>query len=399
MWPVFLIAAVLAASLLALWWFADRLRSIRNQLRDIQANLATAKETHRKELSQADAQQATLFNSMIEGVLLLDAKGRIRLANQAIESLFGIAADLRGKTLLEAFQMHELQELAQRTLVAGQVRGFEIDLPGFDARCLQANASLILDRDGRQQGMLIVFHDLTRLRQLENTRREFVANVSHELRTPLSLIKGYCETLLDGAKDDPAVATRFLSTIERHADRLTFLIEDLLVISRLESGSVALNIQRVELAPLVERSLDELTARVKAPTAVLDNRIPSELCVFADADRLQQVLYNLVDNAIKYGPPDVGVTITAEPHDDGMVEVCVRDNGPGIAPEHLERIFERFYRVDRARSREAGGTGLGLSIVKHIIQSLKGEVWVTSEPGKGATFHLTLPVAGMPPTS
>jgi two-component system phosphate regulon sensor histidine kinase PhoR len=247
--------------------------------------------------------------------------------------------------------------------------------------------------------MLIVFHDLTRLRQLENTRREFVANVSHELRTPLSLIKGYCETLLDGAKDDPAVATRFLGIIERHADRLTFLIEDLLVISRLESGHVALNIQRVELAPLVQRSLDELTARVKAPTAVLDNRVPQDLCVLADADRLQQVLYNLVDNAIKYGPPDVRVAITAAPGDAGMIEIRVADNGPGIAPEHLERIFERFYRVDKARSRDAGGTGLGLSIVKHIVQSLKGEVWVTSEPGKGATFHLTLPVAGAPSES
>jgi two-component system, OmpR family, phosphate regulon sensor histidine kinase PhoR len=397
MWTVILIAAAVAAPLAVAWWFIVRLRDLRVRLQEVQAALAAARESHRKELSQAEAQQQTIFNSMIEGVLLLDAKGRIRLANQAIESLFGAASDLRGKTLLEAFQMHELRELAQRTLTAGQVRGFEIDLPGFDARCLQANASLLLDRDSRQQGMLIVFHDLTRLRQLENTRREFVANVSHELRTPLSLIKGYCETLLDGAKDDPAVAARFLGTIERHADRLTFLIEDLLVISRLESGHVALSIQRVALAPLVQRSLDELAARVKAPTAILDNLVPPDLCVLADADRLQQVLYNLVDNAIKYGPPDVRVSITAAPPEDGMVEVRVADNGPGIAPEHLERIFERFYRVDRARSRDAGGTGLGLSIVKHIVQSLKGEVWVTSEPGKGATFHLTLPVAGAPP--
>jgi two-component system phosphate regulon sensor histidine kinase PhoR len=245
--------------------------------------------------------------------------------------------------------------------------------------------------------MVLVFHDLTRLRQLERTRQEFVANVSHELRTPLSLIKGYCETLIDGARQDPAVALRFLQTIEKHADRLTFLIEDLLTISRLESGQVVLNLQPVELAPLVARLLEERQSRVRDKAVRVRNDVPADLIVRADADRIEQVLLNLVDNALKYGGPAVEVTVGARRREeDGLVEVWVKDTGPGSAPEHRERIFERFYRVDRARSREQGGTGLGLSIVKHIVQSHGGEVWVNSEVGRGSTFCFTLPPAEMP---
>jgi two-component system phosphate regulon sensor histidine kinase PhoR len=241
--------------------------------------------------------------------------------------------------------------------------------------------------------MILVFHDLTRLKQLENTRQEFVANVSHELRTPLSLIKGYVETLISGAKDDPGVATRFLQTIEKHADRLTYLIEDLLTISRLESGQVVMNIQKVGLQSVANDVVNDLQSRADDKKVILENQVPAEVMVRADADRIQQVLFNLVDNAIKYGRTDGHVWIGALAVDNRMIEVSVRDNGPGVPPDAIERVFERFYRVDKARSREQGGTGLGLSIVKHIVQSHGGEVWAKSAVGQGTTFLFTLPSA------
>jgi two-component system phosphate regulon sensor histidine kinase PhoR len=386
-------AALAVALGILSWILRQRLQQAGRDLQQARTEITALREENRQNAAQASAQQQALFNSMVEGVMLLDAAGRIRLVNHALENFFGITSDLRGKTILEAFQMHEIQELAHRVLIEGQVRGYEMDLPGLDYRSVQVNASVILDRDGRQQGRLLVFHDLTRLKQLENTRRDFVANVSHELRTPLSLIKGYCETLLDGAKDDPAVAPRFLQTIERHADRLTYLIEDLLTISRLESGHVAMNFQNLELAPLVERTVAELMERTKGKQVVVHNEVPPTLRVRADADRVQQVLTNLVDNAIKYGRQQVCVTVGAQAGENRSVEIWVTDNGPGIAPEHLDRIFERFYRVDRARSRDAGGTGLGLSIVKHIVQAHHGDVWATSELEKGSTFRFTLPLA------
>ena len=252
---------------------------------------------------------------------------------------------------------------------------------------------MVFDREGRQHGGILVFHDLTRLKQLENTRQEFVANVSHELRTPLSLIKGFVETLRDGAKDDPELAARFLRTIEKHTDRLTYLIEDLLTVSQLESGQIVMNLHEVELREEAGHVLDDLQARAVEKNVTLQNNLPAELRARADADRLQQVLFNLVENAIKYGTAGGNVVVSGLPNNNGKVEVWVKNDGPEIPPEAKERIFERFYRVDRARSRESGGTGLGLSIVKHIVQAHNGEVWVKSEPGSGATFFFTLPKA------
>lgn len=253
------------------------------------------------------------------------------------------------------------------------------------------NAASVLDREGRPQGAIVVFHDLTRIRQLENTRREFVANVSHELRTPLSLIKGFVETLLNGAKDNPAVAEKFLRTIERHAQRLSNLIEDLLTISRLESGGITLQLRDTDLHEFTTRMLEEMQTRAAERNTTLRNEVPAGLHARADLDRLQQVFVNLVENAVKYGRAGGHMTVTGRARPDGKAELCVSDDGPGIPPEARERVFERFYRVDRARSRETGGTGLGLSIVKHIVQSHGGEVWVESEPDQGAKFFFTLP--------
>jgi len=325
-------------------------------------------------------------------VLVLDADGRVQLVNQALERLFGITGDIRGRTVMESLRLHQVQELINRTLVSGQVEEFELELPSLDGtRSLQINSAVVLGADGRQQGLILVCHDLTRLKQLEDTRREFVANVSHELRTPLSIISGYVETLIDGAKDKPEVATKFLQTIEKHADRLTYLIEDLLTISRLESGQIVMNLQRAELRGVVAHVVTDLESRAASKQVQLSNEVPEHAVAHADAERLQQVFFNLVENAIKYGRPGGSVVIGMQPNEHEQIELWVRDDGPGIPPEAQRRVFERFYRVDKARSREAGGTGLGLAIVKHIVQSHGGVVWVESEPGQGATFHFTLP--------
>jgi len=392
MWPALTLLVCVVLIFVHLWW-KRRYEGTCVELREQKQQNAALQDQQQHASAQAQAEQQASFNSMVEGVLLLDSQERVRLVNQALEQLFGLSGDMRGRTMMEALRLHELQELVNRVRAEGQVLGFELEPPGFDKRCLQVNATALLDRNGKRQGMILVFHDLTRLKQLENTRQEFVANVSHELRTPLSMIKGYVETLIHGAKEDPSVATRFLQTIEKHADRLTYLIEDLLTISRLESGQIVMNIQKVELRPVVNDVVNDLQSRADDKKVVLENQVPAELIVQADADRIQQVLFNLVDNAIKYGGTDGHVWIGALAVDDHMIEVFVRDNGPGIPPDAVERVFERFYRVDKARSRDQGGTGLGLSIVKHIVQSHGGEVWVKSAVGQGTTFLFTLPSA------
>jgi len=338
----------------------------------------------------AKAQQQVLFNSMIEGLLLLDRSQKIYLANRAFKNLFGLKIELRGKTILEALRLHELDELVQRVHAEGQVFDYEFKLPELTERWLRVNAAVISNSAGEREGMIMVFHDLTRLKQLERTREEFVANVSHELRTPLSLIKGYIETLLDGARNNPEVAERFLRIIERNTNRLDLLIQDLLTISALESGRMKLNLQPVDLHALAEKALNDLHGRAENKNVTLVNELPL-LPTLADANRLDQVFANLVDNAIKYGRPNGRVTVSGRKLEDDRLELFVQDDGPGIPPEALDRVFERFYRVDKARSRDQGGTGLGLSIVKHIVQAHGGEVRVESELGKGATFFFTLP--------
>ena len=375
---VYAVAAValLALASLHLWWRRKYARLVESQARAESAR---------------ELQQGLLFNSMAEGVLILDESDRITLINDSLRRLFAVSADIRGQTVLEAFRLEVLANVVKRLHQEPAVFGCELELPRLEDRWLQVNAAALMDKQGQRHGSILVFHDLTRLKQLENTRREFVANVSHELRTPLSLIKGFVETLLEGARNDPDLAARFLRTIEKHANRLTFLIEDLLTISRLESGRTVLSLQTVELREAVDRVFEDLQTRTTDKRARLLNEVPPKLSAQADAERLQQVLYNLVENAIKYGPNECEVTVGAKALPDSKVEVWVRDNGPGIPAEAHERVFERFFRVDRARSRETGGTGLGLAIVKHIVQAHGGEVWLKSEVGAGSTFSFTLP--------
>jgi two-component system, OmpR family, phosphate regulon sensor histidine kinase PhoR len=352
-------------------------------------------DDQRQTALELQTQQEALFNSMVEGVLLLDEHGRIQLANRAFAGLFGITADLRGRTIMEALRLHELAALVSSLDTQKQVLGFELKLPGPNERWLEINASGVFNGGGRRRGAVLVFHDLTRLKQLENARQEFVANVSHELRTPLSLIKGCVETLLDGAKDEPEAAAKFLRTIDRNAERLRLLIEDLLTISEVESGRVQLDLQPVALGSVVSKVLEDFRSRAEAKGVSLLNQSP-DLTVRADIGRLEQVLANLVDNAIKYGRLQGTVTVGGHAVSGGKVEVFVQDDGPGIPEEALERVFERFYRVDKARSRDQGGTGLGLAIAKHLIQCHGGQVWATSQPGHGATFYFLLPADSGP---
>jgi two-component system phosphate regulon sensor histidine kinase PhoR len=388
LWPALTILALVGILSVHLWWR----RKFRHA--QITSHLETARLRQEQEAgaAEAHARQDALFDSMIEGVLVLDDLGTVQFANRAFAQMFATTGVLRGRTLLEAVRLHEIAEIVERARQEGGVMDHEVRLPGEPERWLQINAAALSSVDRRKFGTILVFHDLTRIKKLERTRQEFVANVSHELRTPLSHIKGYVETLLDGAKDDPEVSNRFLQTIARNAERLKLLMEDLLTISELESGRVTLNLRTVALQPLVQKVFDDFKARAKGRGVTLVNDVP-ELSVRADSIRLEQVLSNLVDNAIKYGRADGRVTVAARPGENGKIEVSVLDDGPGLPTEALERVFERFYRVDKARSREQGGTGLGLSIVKHIIQTHGGRVWATSEPGNGATFFFTLPVA------
>ncbi len=386
MWPTLTVTLLLALIALNLWW--------RGRFRRLYATSARTIEDLKVHQEQASsrfkAQQDALFDSMAEGLLLLDEAGRIQLANRAFGELFGLNTDIRSRTILEALRSHELAEIVDRLGSERQVLDHELRLPGPEDRWLQINGAALFHANGTRQGTILVFHDLTRLKRLENARQEFVANVSHELRTPLSLIKGYVETLLDGAKDNPEVASKFLLTIERNAERLKLLIEDLLTISELESGRVKLNLQAAKLHAVADKVLEDLKSKAGSRSVTLLNQTP-DLEIRADPVRLEQVLGNLVDNAIKYGRPNGVVMIGARSQDALYVEVFVQDDGPGIPPEALERVFERFYRVDKARSREQGGTGLGLSIVKHIVQTHGGKVWAKSEVGRGTTFFFTLP--------
>ncbi len=337
---------------------------------------------------------AALFDRMVEGVIALDQTGRIRLANRAAGAMFNFNPPATGRTLLEATRNHEVAAVASRLDTEAEVLGHEIRIESSAApRFLQVNALALRDGNGVRDGAILVLHDLTALRQAESLRQEFVGNVSHELRTPLSLIKSAAETLIDGAKDDPSALVRFLEIIDRHANRLTLLIDDLLLLSTLDSGRVRLELRPVPMRSVVQEAIDDLSNRARSRKMAMENAVPAGLTALGDATRLQQVLGNLLDNAVKYGRNEGKIRINAQLIGDKLVEVSVRDDGPGIPVEAQGRIFERFYRVDKARSREQGGTGLGLAIVKHVVQAHGGEVRVESVVGQGAVFFFTLPVA------
>lgn len=356
--------------------------------------LAEQRNAREAELQAQSNRTAALFDRMVEGILVVGADGRVRLVNPAAATLFQVTLPVVGRTVLEATRHHEVAALVARMTTEPEVLNHELRLEGLaTTRYLQVNALALLATDGTPDGAILVFHDLTRLRQLEAVRQDFVANVSHELRTPLSLIKSAAETLIDGGKHDPAVTSRFLVIIDKHANRLTLLIDDLLLLARLDSGRMELNLQPVGLRVAAQEALDDAALIARARDVRLENNVTEGVIAAADPERLRQVLTNLIDNAIKYGRAGGRVAVGGRIVDRGRVEITVADDGPGIPLEAKTRIFERFYRADKARSREQGGTGLGLAIVKNVVQAHGGDVRVESTPGAGTEFFITLPAA------
>lgn len=374
-----------------IWWQHDQLKRLRARQA---ADLSEQRVQREAELAAQVERTAALFDRMVEGIIVLGPTGKIRIANRAGGELFGFTPPATDRTVLEATRHHEVAALVARLDREPEVLNHELRLDGVaETRYLQVNALALRATDGTRDGAIIVFHDLTRLRQLEAVRQEFVANVSHELRTPLSLIKSAAETLIDGGKNDPAVTSRFLEIIDKHANRLTLLIDDLLLLARLDSGRIELKLQPLALRGAVQDALDDAATIARSRQVTLENKVATDAAAQADPERLRQVLANLIDNGIKYGKEGGHITVGGRALDRARVELTVRDDGPGIPSEAKARIFERFYRADKARSREQGGTGLGLAIVKNVVQAHGGDVRVESAPGAGTEFFIILPAA------
>jgi two-component system phosphate regulon sensor histidine kinase PhoR len=359
-------------------------------LNDMSAQL----EARLREITQEKAELSAILGGMSEGVLVLGGNDKIRILNNALRHWFQIGDEVIGHTVLEVFRSVPLQEVVTEAATCDEVQPRELTFVKPDDRTFAVVASCLRGDTGECTGVVVVFHDITRIKQLENVRKEFVANVSHELRTPLSIIKGYVETLLDEHPPEPDAARQFLQTIQRHARRLEALISDLLSLSALESQQARLNFESLSPREVALAVANELDHQAKAKSIAIHVGIQAEFpAVRADSHRLHQVFFNLLDNAVKYTQTGGRITVTAGDAEKDNVTVCVADNGPGIAAEHLPHVFERFYRVDKARSRELGGTGLGLAIVKHVILSHGGRVWAESELEKGSRFYFTLPKA------
>ncbi|MGQ9638356.1 MAG: sensor histidine kinase [Thermodesulfobacteriota bacterium] len=339
-----------------------------------------------------------ILEGMIEGVLLVDERGRIQIINEALRKFLALPSlYMRDRMTLEVIRNAELEEAIKRVIQSGQREVLEINLPSFGGKTFEVNVvgvPNLREESGTKKikGVLAVFHDITRLKELEKIRKDFVANVSHELRTPLTTIKGYAETLLDGALKEE-VAFQFVEVIKKHSDRLEKIVKDLLILSKIESQEFQWEKEPILISDLIYMALELMGDSFKKRNINIKiNPISADLRVKGDFKYLEQALFNILDNAVKYGREGGTIIISAKKKDQREVEISVADDGIGIPREDLPRIFERFYRVEKGRSRELGGTGLGLSIVKHIIHAHGGRVWAESTIGKGSTFFFTLPL-------
>ncbi len=339
----------------------------------------------------------TILGAMRDGLAVVDAEGRVRLLNRVVREMFAIAEEQLGERVLETFRDGLVAGFVARTLRSGAPETGSINLRSGPAEVLRrvSVTSLPIGDEGRGPGgAVVLFHDVTQLQQLEQVRREFVSNVSHELRTPLSIFRGYLETLLDEPELPPDERERILRVLEKHSARLHSLVDDLLSLARLEAPDPRLNFATVALAEFLHRVARDWERRAAAKQLTIAQEIASGLpAIEADEARLEEVMYNLLDNAMKYSPTNSRITISAMRDGDNAITISVRDEGAGIAAADLPRIFERFYRTDKARSREVGGTGLGLAIVKHIAQLHGGNVTAESHLGRGTTIHVTLPLS------
>jgi two-component system phosphate regulon sensor histidine kinase PhoR len=343
------------------------------------------------EIARDRGRTDAILSAMDDGVLAVDHRGHVVLANPSLERAMGLR-DALGRHYLEVVRQREVGSLIEEVLRTGERREAEVELLQL-RRVYTITGVPFPGESGAPHGAILSFNDATERHRLEAIRRDFVANASHELRTPLTSIRGFVEALEDGAVAEPQTAQRFLGKIRTHADRMAALVEDLLELGRLESGARAPEPEETrpaEVAEDVVASFAGAATRKDIGLRCHDRGAPG---VLTDPERLRRILENLVDNAVKYTPTGGRVEVTTSAGPDGSARVEVADNGPGIAAEHLARIFERFYRVDRARSRELGGTGLGLSIVKHLAEGMGASVSVESETGKGTKFIVSLPAA------
>jgi two-component system phosphate regulon sensor histidine kinase PhoR len=340
---------------------------------------------------------AGILETMAEGVLLIDRSGRIVLANASLRMMVASSGQLVGKEPIEAIRNNELADIIESVQRTESPATGEVELIGILPRRVLVRAAP-LTVDGKE-GVVVVLSDVTELRRLETLRRDFVANVSHELRTPIAAIRAAAETLEGGAVDDPQAARDFLGMIGRHSERLHQLVEDLLELSRIEAQKLDLRATPIEARELIDHMIGLYTLSAgRKEVKLLAGACPAELLLLTDRRALEQILSNLIDNAIKYASRGAKVTLSAA-EKEGEVRIAVADTGPGIHSKHLPRLFERFYRVDRGRSRDVGGTGLGLSIVKHLTEAIGGHVTVESLPGVGSTFTVYFPakLAGFAP--
>lgn len=331
----------------------------------------------------------TVLHVMTDGVLILNRHGSVRLLNPAAAQILKTNQERALKrSFVQAVRDHRFVEVFQRCQQTGQGESAILELDG--ERFLRMVVTPFLK--GNDRGHLVVLQDLTRLHQLQTMRRDFISNISHELRTPLASLRALVDTLNDGALEDPVAAHRFLRHMEVEVDALTQMVQELLDLSRIESGNAVLQLADVPAAIMIRHGAERLRTQAERADLTLQIEVDETLPdLHVDVGRVEQVLTNLLHNAIKFTPAGGSITISALPREDESVVVKVTDTGVGIAYEDQPRIFERFYKADRARS--GGGTGLGLAIAKHIVQAHSGRIWVDSKPGKGSTFYFTLPVA------
>lgn len=328
-----------------------------------------------------------VVDGMSEGLWITDPDGRVIQYNNALKEMLYAGTELVGKTALQVVRSQELSSAVMRACREGQTTKLELTVEGVRPRTLNVQVSP-LGRD--LQGSAAVFQDVTELQRLEKVRKDFVANVSHELRTPITAIRGYAETLKAGALADQSNAPKMVDIIHRQSERLSELVEDLLELSRIDAKQIQLAKVPIDLEQAAHRASEAVRPKAEGKNIAIEIAVPEDLVAIADARALEQVLLNLLDNAVKYTGHGGRVKVTGKRRGND-VEIAVRDTGAGIEPRHLPRVFERFYRVDKGRSRELGGTGLGLSIVKNLVNLMQGEVWVESTPGEGSTFFVELP--------
>ena len=343
-------------------------------------------------IREENAQLEAVLSGMAEGVMVTSADGRILMVNPAFKRMMEVDAWCLNKRPIEVVRNHDLQSAVDAAIDSAPSLNedtvFDLTLE-WSQRIFQVHLTPI--RIGKElHGVVAVFHDMTELRRLEQVRKDFVANVSHELRTPLTSIKGYVETLLDGAMDDTTALRRFVNSILHHTDRLQALVEDLLQLSRIESGQYEVDFSSCRLDHIAEKVVETFAEQIERKELILSLRFETEKPARGNPDLMERALSNLVDNAVKYTEDGGSINIGTTERDDEII-LEVADTGPGIPSDALPRIFERFFRVDRARSRALGGTGLGLAIVRHTMELLNGRAWVESRVGEGARFFLSLP--------